>query len=353
MRYVKLIVVILVLCIIGAMFLNEYAYRSYDTKDSGEARFLSFRNILGQSNDTLPQLANEETYGELIHIMSQTTANVIEKFGTPDRIDPSAYGYEWWIYKDKEAYIQIGVEDGIVTTIYATGDAVSLHPFSIGADYEEISAMFPFEKEITFESSWKKYVFLLNEDDLKVKPMIKLTDDLYVVNYFDQFTNKLSSIRLMSIDVLLKQRLYDMEYRGTLASGVELSRTEWEAIEAGMEKQILDITNMYRKRHQLQTLQSDELVGNVAFLHSKDMADRNYFSHVTPEGKTVGDRLQAKEIFYRVSAENIAFNLSDGPDVSEGWLNSEDHRQAVLEPTFTILGVGVYEKYYTQNFIFK
>src|SRR5699024_2277126 len=113
------------------------------------------------------------------------------------------------------------------------------HPFSIGADYEEISAMFPFEKEITFESSWKKYVFLLNEDDLKVKPMIKLTDDLYVVNYFDQFTNKLSSIRLMSIDVLLKQRLYDMEYRGTLASGVELSRTEWEAIEAGMEKQIL------------------------------------------------------------------------------------------------------------------
>lgn len=57
----------------------------------------------------------------------------------------------------------------------------------------------------------------------------------------------------------------------------------------------------------------------------------------------------------RISAcgENIAYNYVDGPAAVEGWLNSEGHRKALLNQDYTHLGVGVKEKYYTQNFIKK
>lgn len=353
MRYIKMVVVVLIFCITGAILLHEFAQPTNMLEDTKKERFISFEKIFGQKNGTVQPLQDDGQYGDVIHTVSKSSSEIIEMYGAPIRKDPSAYGYEWWIYQDDDAYIQLGIENDMVTTVFATGDAILSEPFAIGSTYDEMNEQFGFDEQISYETSWKKYVFLLNEEDLRIKPMIQLTNDLYVICYFDQFTKQLSSIRLMTIDVLLKQRLYDMEYRGTLAAEKEYDREEWERIEAGIEKQIFDITNMYRKRHGLKKLQPDKQVDEVAFLHSKDMAERNYFSHDTPEGKTVGDRLQAKQIYYRVSAENIAFNLSDGPDVSEGWLNSEDHRKAVLEPTFTTLGVGVYEKYYTQNFIFK
>ncbi|WP_373370355.1 CAP domain-containing protein [Alkalicoccobacillus plakortidis] len=49
--------------------------------------------------------------------------------------------------------------------------------------------------------------------------------------------------------------------------------------------------------------------------------------------------------------ENIALNYVDGAAAVEGWLNSEGHRVNLLHEGFTELGVGVYEKSFTQNFL--
>src|SRR5699024_945500 len=209
---------------------------------------------------------------------------------------------KWWIYEDEDNYFQIGIEDNIVVTIFAIAEDNLLKPFEIGISYNELNNQFPFDNEITHESTWKKYVFQLSDGDLATKPLIQLTNDLYFICYFDQFTKKLSSIRLVTTDVLLKQRLYDMEYRGTLPKQIDLSREEWRQVESGIEQQIFTITNIYRKRHGLSTLSYDEAVAEVAFGHSLDMAERSYFSHDSLEGKTVGDRLKEANIPYRVSA---------------------------------------------------
>lgn len=37
--------------------------------------------------------------------------------------------------------------------------------------------------------------------------------------------------------------------------------------------------------------------------------------------------------------------------VVEAWLNSRSHRQTLLNAELTHLGVGVYKRHYTQNFI--
>ena len=62
-------------------------------------------------------------------------------------------------------------------------------------------------------------------------------------------------------------------------------------------------------------------------------------------------RLEVGKVTYRSAGENIAANYVDAIAVTEGWLNSKGHRESLLNKEFTQLGVGVYEKYYTQNFI--
>ena len=79
----------------------------------------------------------------------------------------------------------------------------------------------------------------------------------------------------------------------------------------------------------------------------------NYFSHVSKTKGDLSDRLEDGECNLSSAGENIAANYVDAIAVMEGWLNSKGHRDALLNEEFTYFGVGVYEKYYTQNFIAK
>ncbi|MGR7002617.1 CAP domain-containing protein [Yinghuangia aomiensis] len=70
------------------------------------------------------------------------------------------------------------------------------------------------------------------------------------------------------------------------------------------------------------------------------MADRGYFSHDTPEGKTPWDRAKAAGIGY-LGAENIARGQKTPAAVMEAWMNSPGHRANILDCSLTKLGVGV------------
>jgi uncharacterized protein YkwD len=49
------------------------------------------------------------------------------------------------------------------------------------------------------------------------------------------------------------------------------------------------------------------LLGNAARAHARDMATRNYFAHVTPEGRTPQDRAeQAGYTGWHILGENTA-----------------------------------------------
>lgn len=56
-------------------------------------------------------------------------------------------------------------------------------------------------------------------------------------------------------------------------------------------------------------------------------------------------------ISFKVAGENIAAQYVDGLAAVEGWLNSEGHRVNLLDESYSHLGVGVYQRYYTQNFM--
>lgn len=310
-------------------------------------------------DESLKKDITEQNISEGIEQPQQGVASLLGKdidglkkiLGNPSRVDLSAYGFHWWIFNnDPDQYIQAGVLNDKVVTAYGIGPKVDVLPFKIGQPIEEIFSMNVIEPEVTFEYNGSSYKFELSEQDMNTRPVIKM-GDYFVQLYIDKFTSSVSSIRYMDKETIIKQRPYEMVYRGTLIEPPMLSEGDWVRIEAGQEKQILDITNAIRSRHELQLLEWDEKTAEVAYAHSKDMAIEDYFSHESEKYGDLSERLKAAEILYEVAGENIAANYTDAPAVVEGWLNSESHREALLNEDFSHLGVGVYQKHYTQNFL--
>ena len=63
--------------------------------------------------------------------------------------------------------------------------------------------------------------------------------------------------------------------------------------------------------------------------------------------------MRAFGLAYRTAGENIAMGYPTPEAVVDGWMNSEGHRANILNPSFTVIGVGYVEQghYWTQMFI--
>lgn len=295
---------------------------------------------------------NKVTEG-LSLLIGKSSQEVLKQYGEPTRKDLSAYGYDWWIYADKaETYMQVAVQNNKVVSIYALGEQLNMAPFAIGQRIEQLFQTVSLDTTIDIEWRGTSYRFELSEEDLGMRPIVK-TGNGYAQVYIDKFTGQVSSVRFMNVETLIKQRPYELVYRGELPAEQELSEVQWKSIQDGNDQQIFDITNIVRERFGLQPLVWDETTSTVAYKHSLDMFTEGYFSHESPKYGDLGNRLKSDHVEFALAGENIAAQYVDGIAAFEGWLNSKSHREALLNDEFTHLGVGVYQKYYTQNFIKK
>lgn len=121
-----------------------------------------------------------------------------------------------------------------------------------------------------------------------------------------------------------------------------------------LEARMLEMVNAERARRGLAALKADPQLGDVARGHSRDMLGRGYFSHVSPEGGTLAERMREEEARYLIAGENLA--LAPTLDTAhQGLMQSPGHRANILRPQFGRLGVGVldggrYGLMVTQNF---
>lgn len=85
--------------------------------------------------------------------------------------------------------------------------------------------------------------------------------------------------------------------------------------------------------------------------HARDMWERQYFGHVSPDGEDVGDRLDKAQIKYGLAGENLALAPTTAT-AHTGLMNSEGHRKNILEPKFRKVGIGVIDNgYYGKMFV--
>ncbi len=345
--------------ILSVVFLTIGFYSSINDKNDSkvlikENHTLEMKQPLPQDNQTAAsKMSLDKPKEGLALLIGQDDTNLEKQLGAPERIDESLYGYQWYIYnKNDNGYLQVGVENKRVVTIFAIGETLDVAPFEIGQPVEEIFNTHFFDTNINLEINGNSYRFELNDTDLNLRPMVQL-GDIYVQLYIDKFTGNLSSVRYLDAETLVKQRPYELVYSGALVQPPVLSDDMMEQIEHSTEQQIFDITNVLRIRNKVKPLQWDEMTAQVAYEHSRDMAENNDFSHTSKKFGDLANRLQTAKVVYKEAGENIAANYIDGPAVVEGWLNSKGHRESLLHKDYTHLGVGVYQKDYTQNFIQK
>jgi uncharacterized protein YkwD len=113
-----------------------------------------------------------------------------------------------------------------------------------------------------------------------------------------------------------------------------------------IERRAFEQTNLARERNGLPKFEWDPDLHRMARLHSENMARLGFFSHVTPEGLRLRDRIRAIGIQqYNLIGENIAYNLGyDDPGgfAVERWLISPGHRANILSAGFRAMAVGTF-----------
>jgi uncharacterized protein YkwD len=108
------------------------------------------------------------------------------------------------------------------------------------------------------------------------------------------------------------------------------------------------LINDTRAQHGLPALRASGLLNAAADRQSADMVARRYFAHVTPEGRSVTDRV--RQTGYLSGSQDWALgedigwgtgSASTSAAMFNGWMNSPPHRRVILGRSFREIGVGI------------
>ena len=128
-----------------------------------------------------------------------------------------------------------------------------------------------------------------------------------------------------------------------------------------LEQRINALVNGERRARSLKPLDLDQDLSKISRANSQDMAKREFFNHVNPDGETPRDRLsRAGYSCPKTTGENIfQNNLYSRVTISgnrksydwnsleqiagstvSGWMHSSGHRQNILNRAYRKTGIG-------------
>ncbi len=121
-------------------------------------------------------------------------------------------------------------------------------------------------------------------------------------------------------------------------------------IDEELEKEILRLVNIERKKVGLADLKLSEQLSYSARYHAADMATENYFEHDSHDRKSeniveVCGTFDRIEKFYTdgfACAENISAGRSTAQATVDGWMNSTGHKANILHESAKFIGIGYY-----------
>lgn len=106
-----------------------------------------------------------------------------------------------------------------------------------------------------------------------------------------------------------------------------------------IEDTIVLQTNIEREKVGLPKLTRNKLLDKSAKLKSLDMINRNYWSHNAPNGTETWQFFKKVGYSYRHAGENLAREYMDGPSIMSAWLDSPSHKDNIVSPKYSEIGV--------------
>jgi uncharacterized protein YkwD len=113
---------------------------------------------------------------------------------------------------------------------------------------------------------------------------------------------------------------------------------------SGMENYLLQAINQQRAAAGLGQVKLSVAVTDLSRARSQDMAERNYFSHTTPEGNKFLNMLVDRGVSYKFAGEILARN--NYPDeqaaqvAMQSYLDSAPHKAIIMDGRYTDVGIG-------------
>jgi hypothetical protein len=106
--------------------------------------------------------------------------------------------------------------------------------------------------------------------------------------------------------------------------------------------EIVALTNLERIARGLAPLTLNARLNAMAEAKAVDMISHGYFAHVSPSGVDIGALATTYGYEYIRVGENLALgDFASSSHVVAGWMRSPGHRENILEPEFTEIGVAV------------
>jgi uncharacterized YkwD family protein len=116
--------------------------------------------------------------------------------------------------------------------------------------------------------------------------------------------------------------------------------------------QVVTLVNAERAKAGLSALKTTNApLTKMAYDKAKDMYDKGYFDHNSPTYGSPFDMMKQYGITFSYAGENIAKGQPTPQEVMTAWMNSPGHRDNILKPNYTTIGVAYYKGVWVQEFI--
>ena len=116
-----------------------------------------------------------------------------------------------------------------------------------------------------------------------------------------------------------------------------LSSSGGAAMDKNAQK-LVELVNLERAKAGLGSLTVSEKLNEVALIRAREITE--LYSHTRPNGGDVFGLLKEMGVTYRYAGENLAASQLDAVTAMKDWMNSEGHRNNILNENYTEIGVA-------------
>jgi uncharacterized protein YkwD len=118
------------------------------------------------------------------------------------------------------------------------------------------------------------------------------------------------------------------------------SCTASDANASSFASQVISLVNQQRAANGLGALTSQSQLTAAAQRHSLDMGCAFFLSHTGSDGSSPYSRIVDSGYPVNWWGENVAAGYSTAQAVMDAWMNSQVHRDNILNPNYTEIGIG-------------
>jgi hypothetical protein len=115
---------------------------------------------------------------------------------------------------------------------------------------------------------------------------------------------------------------------------------------------LLQLINEEREKKGLHSFVENPLLKKSSYLKAKDILEKEYFSHYSPQGVYFSEWLKMVGYDFKIAGENLAIGFLDTKEVHEALMSSASHRENILNPNFEEIGISVLKGEFQGNEVY-